>query len=84
MDDQQHHKDIDNENMRWSNLAWWLFLITAVLAIPSLGFVIVTVAGVQGMMGICVFMVSCWTATYFGMHIVKHPNMHEKKDFTKK
>jgi lipopolysaccharide export LptBFGC system permease protein LptF len=82
MDDPKHHED--NDTIRWSALSWWLFLIAAVLAIPSLGFVIVTVAGIKGAMGIIVFMVCCWSATYFGMHLVSHPNMHKKKDLTKR
>jgi hypothetical protein len=59
-------------------------LITAVIAIPALGFIVVTVSGVTGVMGIVLFMVCCWTATYFGIELVKHPHMHERRDFTKK
>ena len=71
------------EDLAWDSMSWWILLIVAVLAIPALGYVIVTVTGVQGIMGILVFMVACWGCTYFGMHLVKHPNMHEKIDFTK-
>jgi hypothetical protein len=74
----------ETDSIPWSTLSWWLMLITAVLAIPSLGYVVVAVAGVHGIMGIPVFMACCWACTYFGMHIVKHPNMHEKIDFTQK
>lgn len=74
----------DNQNdLPWDKFSWWLMLVVAVLAIPALAFAIVTVTGVQGIVGIVVFMVACWGCTYFGMHLMKHPNMHKKYDITK-
>lgn len=58
-------------------------MVTGVMAIPSLGFIIVTVAGVDGVIGVCVFVVCCWAATYFAIHMFNHPNMHKKRDFTR-
>ena len=71
------------DTVDWNRISSWLGLITAVLAIPSLGFVIVNVAGIEGGMGVVVFMICCWAATYLGMHIASHPNMHKFKDFTR-
>ena len=84
MEDQTPNHPPSTDSIPWSALSWWLLLIVSVLAIPSLAFVIVTVMGVHGIMGILVFMVCCWSCTYFGMHLVKHPSMSEKIDFTKK
>jgi len=78
------HETPESNDIPWSALSWWLLLIVSVLAIPSLAFVIVTVTGIQGIMGILVFMVDCWACSYFGMYLVKHPNMHKKIDFTNK
>jgi hypothetical protein len=77
------NKPVNGDELPWDAISWWLLLIVAVLAIPALGFVIVTVTGVEGIMGILVFMFACWACTYFGMHLVKHPSMSEKKDITK-
>jgi len=80
-DNKPNHPTADD--LPWDAISWWLLLIVAVLAIPSLAFVIVTVTGVQGIMGILVFMFACWGCTYFGMHLMKHPNMKKKIDITK-
>jgi|GEM_PF-2970991 len=71
-----------DDNIPWDALSWWLFLVVAILAIPSLGYIIVSLTGLTDLIGIAVFMVTCWACTYFGMHLVKHPNMNEKKDIT--
>ncbi len=84
MENQTPNEPPETDPIPWDATSWWLLLMVAVLAIPSLAFVIVTVTGIKGMMGIGVFMVACWACTYFGMHLAKHPNMHEKIDFTKK
>ena len=73
----------NSDNLPWNSISWWLMLVMAVLAIPCLGFVIVTVTGVNGVMGVLVFMFACWACTYFGMHLMKHPSMSEKRDITK-
>jgi len=83
MNEQAKHEVEPKDSINWPLLSWWLMLSTAVLAIPALGFVIVTVTGIKGIMGICVFAVCCWVSTYFGMYLVRHPNMHKKIDFTK-
>ena len=67
----------------WDTLSWWLVLTTAVIAIPSLGFIMVTVAGIEGLMGLAVFITTCWSCTYLGMFLVAHSSMKEKRDFTK-
>jgi hypothetical protein len=73
----------ESRDLPWNGISWWIMLIMSVLAIPSLGFVVVTITGVEDIMGVLVFMVTCWACTYFGMHLVKHPNMNEKRDFTR-
>jgi lipopolysaccharide export LptBFGC system permease protein LptF len=73
----------NTDNLAWDTISWWFMLIVAVLAIPALGYAIVTVTGITGIMGILVFIVACWSSTYFGMHLMKHPSMREKKDITK-
>ncbi len=76
-------QDNDQDDLPWSTISWWLMLATAVIAIPALAFSIVTATGVTGIVGLLVFIVACWTCTYFGMHVMKHPSMSEKRDFTK-
>jgi len=71
------------KDLPWDTMSWWLMLATAVLAIPALAFAIVTVTGVEGILGIIVFMFACWGCTYFGMHLMKHPSMNIKSDITR-
>lgn len=54
----------------WSWIYWWTFLVVAVLAVPSIGFVVaMTVSGNLGQ--VIVFMLSCWISTYLGMRLMK-------------
>jgi len=71
------------DDLAWDTISWWLALAVAILGIPSLSFIIVTLTGVEDVMGILVFMVTCWTCTYFGIYLVTHPNMKKKRDFTR-
>jgi len=82
MENKGQNEQASTDNLPWDCISWWLVFVVAVIAIPALGFVIVTVTGVHGLMGIVVFTIACWACTYFGMYLVKHPSMREKIDFT--
>jgi cytochrome bd-type quinol oxidase subunit 2 len=79
----QSPQDNNQDDLPWHTISWWLMLATAVIAIPALAFAIVTVSGVKGIVALVVFMVACWGCTYFGMHLMHHPSMSEKRDLTK-
>lgn len=73
------------DDLPWATITWWLALIVAVLAIPSVGLMIAVVTQLNGTMSILVFAVACWASAYFGMHLMKHhPSMRKKIDFTKR
>ena len=71
---------MDNNSMNSSgtNLMWWAMLVVAVIAVPSVGFAIVSVSGTQGMMQVAVFMLTCWVCTYLGMKLMQSPSISEK------
>jgi len=75
--------DTPADNLPWVAIGWWFMLAVSVIAIPSLAYVIVTLTGTSGVIGLAVFMVCCWACTYFGMHLMSHPNMNKKRDFTR-
>ena len=55
----------------WAWIYWWAFLVVAVLAVPSVGFVIAMVVPGSGMGQLMVFVFSCWVSTYLGMRLMK-------------
>ena len=57
---------------------WWATLLMAVIAVPTLGVIVVSLSGAQGMMQIAVFMLTCWVSTYLGMRLMQNPKMSEK------
>jgi hypothetical protein len=75
--------DKNTDKLPWDLMGWWLTLVVAVIAIPALAFIVVTITGVDDIIGLMVFMVCCWTSSYFGIQLMKHPNMHKKRDFTR-
>lgn len=52
-------------------LYWWAALVVAVLAIPSIGFIIAATVPEKGIVQLAVFVMSCWVCTFLGMHIMK-------------
>jgi hypothetical protein len=55
----------------WGAIYWWAFLIVAVLAVPSIGFVFAALAPDQSLAQILVFIVTCWVSTFLGMKLMK-------------
>jgi hypothetical protein len=55
----------------WTHIYWWSFLLVAVLAVPSIAFVVAALVPGQGITQILVFIVSCWVSTFIGMKLMK-------------
>ncbi len=53
------------------DIYWWSSLVVAVLAVPSIGFVIASVVPGRELGQIVVFMLTCWLCTFFGMRLMK-------------
>lgn len=60
---------------RFTGLIWWAYLITAVLAIPSLSFLITSAIPVSGAVELLIFVIACWMCTYVGMRLMSNPKM---------
>lgn len=63
-----------------SHLIWWAYLVTAVLAVPSLGFLITQTLPVEGFFELCIFIIACWFCTFMGMHLMSQPRFALPKD----
>jgi hypothetical protein len=57
------------------NVMWWATMLTAVLAIPSLAAIILSVIQPTGMGAVLTFMLSCWACVYVGMKLVNNPKI---------
>jgi hypothetical protein len=68
----------------FNNIAWWMTLVVAVLAVPSFGIIAATLIPLKGLGGIVVFVLACWLCTYLGMRLMSNPKIAEQMDFTKK
>lgn len=55
----------------WAWIYWWSFLVVAVLAVPSVGFIIAMTVPGSGIGQLIVFVLSCWVSTYLGMRLMK-------------
>ncbi len=55
------------------HVIWWAYLVTAVLAIPSLGFLITHSLPVSGFVELVVFIIACWFCTFLGMRLMSNP-----------
>ena len=55
----------------WAWAYWWSFLVVAVLAVPSVGFLIAMVVPEKEIGQLVVFVLTCWTCTYLGMRLMK-------------
>lgn len=60
----------DSANATAVGVFWWVYLITAVLAVPSLAFLVTKVMPVNGMLELLIFVVACWLCTYTGMRLM--------------
>ena len=65
---------------------WWAMLVVAVLAVPAIGAIVVLAsgAGAKGLLGVAIFIVTCWVCTYLGMRLMHNPKIAEKLDINKK
>lgn len=57
----------------FSNIIWWMLLLTAVLAIPALSLILVEFFKISGTSQAVVFMVTCWICVYIGKLLVRSP-----------
>lgn len=55
----------------WTGIYWWASLVVAVLAIPSVGFVMVKILPGHGITELAIFVLTCWVCTYLGMRLMK-------------
>jgi len=65
-------------------IIWWAYLVTAVLAIPSLAFIITHSMPVSGFLELVVFIIACWFCTYMGMKLMSNPKFAPPKDNNEK
>ncbi len=64
-----------------SGIFWWMTLLAAVLAVPSIGLVVASIIpSDQEMAQVLVFIVACWLSTFLGMRLMQHPSMKNKID----
>lgn len=54
----------------WGSIYWWAFLLVAVLAVPSVAFVVAALVPDQGITQIIVFVIACWVSTFIGMKLM--------------
>lgn len=65
---------------KFNQLIWWAYLVTAVLAIPSMGFIITHNLPVSGFLELCIFIIACWFCTYMGMKLMSNPKFAPPQD----
>ena len=65
---------------KFTHLLWWTYLLTAVLAIPSLGFIITNSLPVSGFLELMVFIIACWFCTFMGMKLMSNPKFAPPTD----
>ena len=58
---------------------WWAYLVTAVLAIPSLSYLLTSLLPVSGAIELLIFIIACWLCTYVGMRLMGAPSMSGNK-----
>ena len=76
MEDKTGSKD-SFKNCSSIGLMWWTTLVVAVLAIPSLGFIIAKALPLRGFGELLIFILACWFCTYLGMRLMHNPKMSE-------
>ena len=59
---------------------WWAYLITAVLAVPSLSYLLTKMVPVHGIIELLIFVVACWFCTYVGMRLISNPKLSPPTD----
>lgn len=55
----------------WEGVYWWAVLVVAVLAIPSIGFIVAAAAPDKNVTQLVVFVFTCWVCTFLGMKLMK-------------
>ncbi len=65
---------------KFNYVIWWTYLVIAVLAIPSLGFIITNTMPVSGFLQLMVFIIACWFCTYMGMKLMSNPKFAPPTD----
>lgn len=55
----------------WTGIYWWMFLLVAVLAVPSIAFIVAATVPDRGIGQVAVFILSCWVSTFLGMKLMK-------------
>lgn len=71
--------DSDKSCCNVTGLMWWMTLLLAVLAIPSVGFIVANAISVKNSLGeVVVFILACWACTYLGMRLMQTPMMSQK------
>ncbi|MDX2073196.1 MAG: hypothetical protein SFX19_02385 [Alphaproteobacteria bacterium] len=68
-DDKQYESN--RPGSLWAAIYWWTFLVVAVLAVPSIGFIFAMVIPDKNIGQLVVFVLTCWSCTYLGMRLMK-------------
>lgn len=50
---------------------WWVMLLVAIFAVPSIAFIITFATPLPDAMQIFVFMITCWLSTWIGMWLMR-------------
>lgn len=75
--------DIPGSNTSSENfnkVIWWTYLIVAVLAVPSIAFLLTATLPVSGFFALCIFIIACWACTYLGMKLMSNPKLDQPKE----
>ncbi len=71
MADNEKKFESNNPGSFWAWAYWWAFLVVAVLAVPSVGFVLAMAVPGKGIGQLAAFVLTCWVCTYLGMRLMK-------------
>lgn len=54
-----------------SGVYWWAMLLVAILAVPSIGFIIAYALPIGELGQLVAFVITCWVSTWVGMWLMK-------------
>lgn len=67
----------ESKNCTISSLMWWVTLLVAVLAVPSIAIIVTMLFAIPPIAQVLVFVLTCWVSTYLGMRLMQDPKMQE-------
>ena len=70
----------DKDSSVMGTLIWWATLVVAVLAVPSIGFIVSRLIPIKGIGELLIFILSCWFCTYLGMKLMHRQQPNKDTD----